>query len=111
MNHDLQVELIRRVHAHLEHRTTDTAAKPYLQPVEGYLDPDRFAREHARLFRGQPVAVGHVSQVAAPGDFFTHDASGVPLLVTRGDDGEIRAFLNVCRHRGTRVEPAACGSK
>lgn len=48
--------------------------------------------------------------LAAPGDFVTHDLSGVPLLVVRGDDGEVKAFLNVCRHRGTRVEDLPCGN-
>lgn len=63
------------------------------------------------LFRRLPVAIAHASQLAAPGDFLTHDASGAPLLVVRGDDGVLRGFLNVCRHRGTRVEGTPCGSK
>jgi phenylpropionate dioxygenase-like ring-hydroxylating dioxygenase large terminal subunit len=71
----------------------------------------RFDREFPALFRALPIAVGHVSQVARPGDYFTHDASGLPLLVARGDDGRIRAFLNVCRHRGTRIENAPCGQR
>jgi phenylpropionate dioxygenase-like ring-hydroxylating dioxygenase large terminal subunit len=91
--------------AHLEHKTTDTEPAPTLQPVAQYLDAA------PALFRELPVIVGHASQVAAPGDFITHDASGVPLLIVRGDDGVLGAFLNVCRHRGTRVEPAACGAK
>lgn len=45
----------------------------------------------------------------SPGDFVTHDLSGVPLLVVRGDDGKVSAFFNVCRHRGTRVEDLPCG--
>jgi len=111
MNHDLQVQLVRRVLDHVEHRTTDTAERPSTLSVDAYVDPVRFERERARLFRDYPLAVGHVSQLPAPGDFFTHDATGVPLLITRADDGAIRAFVNVCRHRGTRVEPAACGSR
>ena len=50
-----------------------------------------------------------MSELPSPGSFVTHDASGVPLLVVRGDDGGVSAFLNVCRHRGTRVENAPCG--
>jgi phenylpropionate dioxygenase-like ring-hydroxylating dioxygenase large terminal subunit len=57
-----------------------------------------------------PLVVAHSSMLAAPGDFVTHDLSGVPLLVVRGDDGKVSAFLNVCRHRGTRVEQLPCGS-
>lgn len=96
--------------AHLEHKTTDADAAPTRIDVAAYGDRERIAREIGVLFRKLPVAVGHVSQLPRPGDFLTHDASGVPLLVVRHDDGELHAFLNVCRHRGTRVESAACGS-
>ena len=101
--------------AHLERRTTDTEPAPTLLPVASYYagpaGEARFTREQTALFRELPVLVGHVSQLPNPGDFFTHDASGVPLLIARDDTGTINAFLNVCRHRGTRVEPAACGAK
>ncbi len=100
--------------AHLAHRTTDTEDRPTHLPVAAYYVGDdaeaRFAREHQALFRALPVVVGHVSQLPDPGDFFTHDASGVPLLIARDDTGRVGAFLNVCRHRGTRVEPATCGA-
>jgi Rieske 2Fe-2S family protein len=55
--------------------------------------------------------VAHVSEVPAPGDFLTHDALGVPLVVARGADGVLRGFLNVCRHRGARLADAPCGNK
>ena len=97
--------------AHLEHKTTDSADAPSRQPVAAYADPMVHEREVRTLFRKLPLAVGHVSQLAKPGDFITHDASGIPLVVARADDGELHAFLNVCRHRGTRVENAPCGSK
>lgn len=111
MQVDLQTALIRRVLAHLEQKTTDSADAPSTVPVAAYADEARFAKEHARLFRDLPLIVGHASQVAKPGDFFTHDATGVPLLVVRGEDGQVGAYLNVCRHRGTRVEAAACGHR
>jgi phenylpropionate dioxygenase-like ring-hydroxylating dioxygenase large terminal subunit len=109
MDHALQAQLVRRVLAHLEHGTTDSAGAPTLQPAAAYTD--HHDREVQTLFRKLPLAVGHVSQLARPGDFITHDHSGVPLLVARGDDGELRAFLNVCRHRGTQLEGAPCGTK
>jgi len=111
MQRDHQVALIRRVLAHLEQRTTDAEPAPSTVPVAAYADPARVERECARLFRDLPLAVGHTSQIPSPGDFFTHDASGVPLLVVRGEDGGVAAYLNVCRHRGTRVEPAAAGHR
>ncbi|HET7502768.1 MAG TPA: aromatic ring-hydroxylating dioxygenase subunit alpha [Kofleriaceae bacterium] len=111
MNPDLQRQLVRRVLGHLEHRTTDTAAGPSTVPVTAYLDPAGHERERSALFRDLPVVVAHGSQLPSPGDFVTHDASGVPLLVVRGDDGAVTAFLNVCRHRGMRLEAASCGTR
>jgi phenylpropionate dioxygenase-like ring-hydroxylating dioxygenase large terminal subunit len=111
VHHDLQRQLVRRVLVHLEQRTTDHEDHPTLQPVSAYLDCATHVRETTALFRKLPLMVGHASQLANPGEFFTHDASGVPLLIVRGDDRVIRAYLNVCRHRGTRLESAACGAK
>lgn len=106
MTPDVQRDLMQRIHAHLAARTTDTSPRGATRlPVEAYLEPSR------ALFSSEPLVVGHASQLPGPGDFFTHDHAGVPLLVARGDDDRIRAFLNVCRHRGTRVEEAPCGGK
>ncbi|MBX3159521.1 MAG: Rieske 2Fe-2S domain-containing protein [Deltaproteobacteria bacterium] len=102
---------MRRVLAHLERRTTDRDAGPTLLPVDAYLPDDARARREARLFRELPLAVAHVSQLPNPGDFLAHDATGVPLLIVRGEGGELAAFINVCRHRGTRVEQLPCGNK
>ena len=109
MEHGLQVQLVRRVLAHLERKTTDRDDAPVAHPAVAYADRERVMREIDVLFGELPVAIGHVSQLPNAGDFFTHDATGVPLLVVRHGDG-IAAFVNACRHRGTRVESAPCGS-
>lgn len=54
--------------------------------------------------------VGFSDQVRKPGDFFTVNDTGVPMLVVRSHDGELRAFLNSCTHRGSAVEFDSCGS-
>jgi phenylpropionate dioxygenase-like ring-hydroxylating dioxygenase large terminal subunit len=102
---------VKRVLAHIASRTTDREEQPSSLPVAAYADEARIAREVATLFRDLPLPIAHASMLRAPGDFVSHDATGVPLLVVRGDDGRVAAFLNVCRHRGTRVEGAPCGSK
>ncbi len=48
--------------------------------------------------------VAHANEVARPGEFLTRDQLGAPLLIVRGEDGAVRAFLNVCRHRGATLE-------
>lgn len=72
-------------------------------PADVYLDAERFAEEKERLFRRLPVPLAPSVLVPRPGQCVTHDAHGVPLIVARGRDGISRVFLNVCRHRGTRL--------
>jgi phenylpropionate dioxygenase-like ring-hydroxylating dioxygenase large terminal subunit len=80
-------------------------------PAENYASPERLALERRHVFQRFPLLVGLSSMARHPGDFFTHDHTGVPILVVRGRDGELRAFINACRHRGVKVacEPAGSG--
>ena len=72
-------------------------------PVSRYTCPDRFAQERQALFRSKPVIAAHGSELAEPDPFLTRDLAGLPLLLTRDSAGIVHAFLNVCRHRGTRL--------
>ena len=80
-------------------------------PVARYISPERFSRERDGLFRALPVLVAHASELAAPDSFLTRDFAGLPLLLTRDGEGAPHAFLNVCRHRGTRLVDAARGCR
>lgn len=59
--------------------------------------------EKEHLFRTHWQIAGHVSDVPEPGDYITLDAIGERAIVVRGSDGVVRAFHNICRHRGSRV--------
>lgn len=102
-------QIIREVFDMVEKKTTHMLEDVMLNPIERYNSADRVQSEIDTLFRKFPLVLGHVSDLAEAGDFFTHDATGVPILVTRTQDGEVKAFLNVCRHRGARVEKEPCG--
>lgn len=65
-----------------------------------YTDPAIHRREQERIFRRSWQYVGHVGQLEEPGARFAAAAGDVPVLVVRDEIGELRAFLNVCRHRG-----------
>ncbi|MCZ6806966.1 MAG: aromatic ring-hydroxylating dioxygenase subunit alpha [Deltaproteobacteria bacterium] len=71
--------------------------------VDRYIDLAELEKERIALFRRQPIIVAHVSEVPEPGNFVTEDVCGVPLVVLRDTDSEIRVFVNACRHRGTRL--------
>lgn len=68
-----------------------------------YTSQGWYALEVERIFRKVWTYIGHASQIPEAGDFFTVDIAGAPVIVIRGDDGEVRAFHNSCRHRGSRI--------
>src|ERR687898_513687 len=72
-------------------------------PWGWYTDPDVLRREQETIFRRSWQYVGRTDQAGEPGTFFASRAGDVPVVVTRAADGVLRAFLNVCRHRGSVV--------
>jgi phenylpropionate dioxygenase-like ring-hydroxylating dioxygenase large terminal subunit len=72
-------------------------------PFDWYSDPAVLRLERERIFRRAWQYAGRVDQAAEPGAYFTCDLGGVPVVVVRDDEGTLRAFLNVCRHRGSLV--------
>jgi phenylpropionate dioxygenase-like ring-hydroxylating dioxygenase large terminal subunit len=78
-------------------------------PAWIYRDPEFFERERTVIFRKSWQVVCHVSDVPSAGDFHTLDFLGEPLVVVRGDDGEVRGFHNVCRHRAARLMDGSKG--
>jgi nitrite reductase/ring-hydroxylating ferredoxin subunit len=92
-------------------RKGETAVAPAVlhEEVPFYLDPQMFAREQQRFFREMPLVACLSTDLPEPGSYKVFDDTGVPILATRGQDGQIRAFLNICPHRGARIVRNDCG--
>lgn len=74
-----------------------------------YHSPGLLELEKEHLFRNHWQIVGHVNDIPEAGDYLTLDVVGERALVVRGNDGAVRGFLNLCRHRGSRVVTGARG--
>jgi len=83
----------------------------YTLPAEWYTDQTIFGAEQARIFRHAWQFAGYTEQLGERGSFFTTDVSGVPVVLTRDQQGLMRAFVNVCRHRGSILVSAASGCR
>ena len=104
-------EIIAEILNHAEQRTTHMLPEIMENPVSKYTDPAQLDKEINTLFREFPLVIAHVSELEEPGSFLTHDDTGVPILVARTKSGALKAYLNVCRHRGARLESAPCGQQ
>jgi phenylpropionate dioxygenase-like ring-hydroxylating dioxygenase large terminal subunit len=89
---------------------------PETDPLDGmslpgwlYHDPEFFEAEKRAFLRAAPQVVCHANEIPEPGDWRTLEYLGESVIVIRGDDGAVRAFSNVCRHRGSRIVDGAAG--
>ncbi len=98
-----QLEQARKLLRYLETRSTAMAESVYRNPVADYTCSRQLAQERELFFKRGPLFIGLSCLLPAPGDYLTHDYAGTPLLLVRQADGSLKAFLNVCRHRGARV--------
>jgi choline monooxygenase len=78
--------------------TTGSALEPRL-----YIDPDLLAAEHELIFERTWQLAGHISAPPRTGSYLTAQAGNQPVLVIRDEEGALRAYRNVCRHRGSRL--------
>jgi len=92
-----------RVLSHIRNQTTDRGDAVWREPVENYRSQERFAREIECVLRRSATPFCPSAALPEAGSYVAREAAGNALLVVRGSDGRVRAFVNACRHRGTPV--------
>lgn len=105
MRHERQMELLNRFVALRDAKTATMADKVRTQPTSAYTSPELHEQELAKIFRGRFLFAGLAGDAAMPGDYFCLDLAGLPVVVVRGEDGLLRAMVNMCTHRGARIFP------
>ena len=111
MKHERQIELLKRLKGLDPTTAWPLAERSMRNPASYYVDPARFERERAVLFRRHPQLIGLSCEVAAPGESLTTELGGVPVAVVRQVDGALKGFVNACRHRGAPVVAAGDGAR
>ncbi len=107
-------ELLARMVAHAAARQTDRSEGPLAVPATAYTCPDRFRAEQQKLFRELPLVAGLSRDIPNPGDVMLFEAAGPSILVGRARDGSVRAFRNMCTHRGAKLllgDEATCARR
>jgi len=95
--------LARRALAHLHNKTTDQAPSTMVQPVGAYNDPERFRLEVDRIFQHLPLGLALSIELPETGSYRALTVMDKPILLVRGQDGVVRAFINACSHRGAQI--------
>jgi len=110
---DAEIANLRSLMEYEAGRTEPPIGFPRLPTVPGgrYTSDQFYQLEREHLWRRAWLLAGHLDEVPAPGSFRVWDLAGPPVLITHGQDGEIRAFHNVCRHRGAPVALDKSGNK
>jgi len=94
--------VFERVFNHIDNSTTDLGERVWREPAGNYYSQERFDAEIAMLKR-LPVAYCPSAALPDKGSYIARSSAGTPLVVVRGLDGVVRAFINACRHRGMQV--------
>ena len=101
--HSAALDIARRGLRLVTTRTNEQADAIMERSAQVYLDPERHDREVAALFLGRPIFAALSAEIPLPGSYKTLDIPRAPVIIARQEDGTLRAFLNICRHRGAAV--------
>lgn len=95
---------------YVENRRTFMTDSTMTVPTRTYTDTDQWRAEMELVFKRVPLMLAFTAEMPNPGDYKAMDAAGLPVLISRARDGKVRAFLNVCSHRGAPLADEGHGN-
>ncbi len=104
------VSMAKHSFVHAKAGTIDQEPEVLKVPARHYYEESRWRAEMDRVFKRMPLMLATSAELKNPGDYKSLEAVGVPVLISRGQDGDVRAFVNMCRHRGAVIQPAGRGN-
>ena len=105
------ISLVKRALDHYQNKTTDQASDVMSNSIDAYVDEDRYQKEVDRIFKRLPLALCLSSELPKDNTHRAMNVIDTPVLITRGKDSKVRSFLNVCRHRGSKICEEGTGKK
>ena len=113
MAHDRNklISLAKRLLIHNLNGTTDQADEIMVKSIADYIDNEIISSEVNKIFYDHPVPIALSAELKENGSYKATKAIDTPLLITRDEDGVVRTFINICKHRGAPVCPEGSGKK
>ena len=111
MHRDDCIALTRRLLDRVNSSSSDEAASMQTIDAGVFTDLERWQRERQQFFLDTPQVVGFAGDTAAPGSYTTAECMDTPIVITRDEQGALRAFINACAHRGARVAEGSGSQK
>ena len=106
-----QIKILKELMDQLDRKKNIDAGCQLKNPTASYVNRELADREWTEFFRSHPQMGGLSGDLPRPGSYLTLQDFGVPILATRDKEGVFHAFLNACRHRGTRLTSEQCGEQ
>ena len=110
MSREQLIEMAKINMAHGDAGTIPQTDDVLKVPVGNYFETERWQQEINKIFKRVPLMLAMTAELKAPGDYKAMNAGGVPVLISRTEDGEVKAFVNMCAHRGAQVMDEGCGN-
>ena len=109
MSRSRLIEMTRHSIEHAKADTLEQQAEIFRVPASHYTDPDRWQREVDLVFKRMPLMLATSTELKDSGAYKAMTVLGMPVLLHRGSDGTLRAFVNMCSHRGAQLMPEGLG--